>query len=368
MIRRRISTPVTVVLAVLFIALLPTGAGAWAEPGPIPADTDWLFEEDAPDPADRDPLEPMNRGIFTFNEFVYAWLLDPVATAYEFVVPDPGRRAVRRFFANLGEPVTFVNDLLQLEPKRAGKTGARFLINSTAGVVGIFDPAGAWGIDGHTSDFGETLGVYRVGSGPYLIIPVMGPSTLRDALGEIVDGVLRPDTWLLTPASQLIIVASGGIATYEGEREQIEALRATSVDFYAALRSAYLMDRDARIQARIRGDEDGSTSDAFEEASASGDDAAETETDLDEDAAESDDGEAGAESGIDGEKSEDGDDAAEAEGDPEEGAAGDRDGDAVPESGDDEEAESDDDVRRSGIGDLLLERGQQGLESVALHH
>jgi phospholipid-binding lipoprotein MlaA len=246
---------VVLVLALSLVALAPTGANAWAELGPIAADTDWLFEDHAPDPADRDPLEPLNRGVFGFNEVIYNWLVDPVATAYGWVMPDPGRRAVRRFFLNLSEPVTLVNDLLQLEPVRAGSSGARFLINSTAGVAGLFDPASAWGLEGHTSHFGETLAVYRVGSGPYLVIPVMGPSTARDAIGELVDGILRPDTWLLSPGPRLVMAAGGGFTSYEIERERLDALRATSVDFYAALRSAYLMDRDARIQAVLGSDD-----------------------------------------------------------------------------------------------------------------
>ncbi len=130
------------------MALSFTGATAWAELGPIPAETDWLFEDDAPDPADRDPLEPLNRGIFGFNEVVYTWVFDPVATAYQWVMPGPGRRAVRRFFSNLSEPVTLVNDLLRLQPVRAGSSGARFLINTTAGVGGLFDPGGGLGTRG----------------------------------------------------------------------------------------------------------------------------------------------------------------------------------------------------------------------------
>jgi phospholipid-binding lipoprotein MlaA len=235
-------------LAVGLVALPSTAVNAWEELGPIAADTDWLFENDAPDPADRDPLEPLNRGVFGFNEVVYGWVVDPFATAYEWVMPGPGRRAVRRFFSNLSEPVTLVNDLLQLEPVRAGSSGARFIINSTAGVAGFFDPAAAWGLEGHSSDFGETLGVYRVGSGPYLVIPLMGPSTVRDAVGEVVDGLIRPDTWLLTPGTRLVISASDGFTSYEIHRVRLDALRDTSVDFYAALRSAYLLDRDARIQ------------------------------------------------------------------------------------------------------------------------
>lgn len=250
----RSSMPLAWMLAVSIVALSASDAKAWMELGPIAADTDWMFEDDAPDPAERDPLESLNRGIFGCNEVVYAWVIDPFATAYEWVVPRPGRRAVRRFFANLSEPVTLVNDLLQLEPVRAGSTGARFLINSTVGVAGLFDPATTWGIERHASDFGGTLAVYRVASGPYIIIPVMGPSTVRDAIGGVVDGLIRPDTWLLTPGTRLVISASAGFTNYGPERERMEALRDTSVDFYAALRSAYLMDRDARIDALIASD------------------------------------------------------------------------------------------------------------------
>ena len=241
----------------LGLAALPfIGGTAWAELGPIPleAESDWLFEDDAPDPADRDPLEPFNRGVFGFNETVYGWVFDPVASAYQWVVPGPGRRAVRRFFSNLSEPVTLVNDLLRLRPIRAGSSGARFLINTTAGVGGLFDPAAAWGLEPHTSGFGETLAVYRVGSGPYLVVPLMGPSTARDAVGGLVDGILRPDTWLLAAGPRLVLAAGTGFTTYDMERERFNALRDTSVDFYAALRSAYLLDRDARIELLIASD------------------------------------------------------------------------------------------------------------------
>ena len=251
MVGRRPSIPVALMLAASLAALPSSAAHAWAALGPIPADTDWLFEEDAPDLADRDPLEPINRGVFGFNERFYAWVVDPVASAYQWAVPGSGRRALRRFFLNLSEPVTIVNDLLQLQPVRATSSGARFVINSTAGVAGFFDPATAWGIGAHTSHFGETLAIYRVGSGPYLVVPVMGPSTVRDAFGEIVDGLIRPDTWLLTPGTRLVISAGGGFISYEVHRERLDALRDTSVDFYVALRSAYLMDRDARIRALL---------------------------------------------------------------------------------------------------------------------
>jgi phospholipid-binding lipoprotein MlaA len=242
--------------AISLVAVFFASAPAWAELGPIPleAETDWLFEDDGPDPADRDPLEPLNRGIFGFNEAVYGWVFDPVAIAYQWVMPGPGRRALRRFFSNLGEPVTLVNDLLRFRPLQAGSSGARLVINTTAGVGGLFDPAAAWGLESHTSGFGETLAVYRVPSGPYLVMPIMGPSTARDAVGGLVDGIMRPDTWLLAAAPRLVMAAGSGFTTYDIERERLDALRTTSVDFYAALRSAYLLDRDARIEMLIAAD------------------------------------------------------------------------------------------------------------------
>ena len=251
---RRTFLALALTLAVSLVAMSFASATAWAELGPIPAETDWLFEDDGPDPSERDPLEPLNRGIFGFNEVVYAWVFNPVATAYQFVVPGPGRRAVRRFFSNLSEPVTIVNDLLRLQPVQAGSSGARFLINTTAGVGGLFDPAAAWGLEAHTSGFGETLAVYWLGSGPYLVMPLMGPSTARDAVGGLVDGILRPDTWLLAAGPRLVMAAGTGFTTYDMERERFNALRDTSVDFYAALRSAYLLDRDARIQLLVASD------------------------------------------------------------------------------------------------------------------
>jgi phospholipid-binding lipoprotein MlaA len=253
---RRTFTALALTFAISLVAVSFVSAPAWAELGPIPleSETDWLFEDDGPDPADRDPLESLNRGIFGFNEVVYGWVFDPVAIAYQWVVPGPGRRAVRRFFSNLGEPVTLVNDLLRVRPLQAGSSGARFLINTTAGVGGLFDPAAAWGLEPHTSGFGGTLAVYRVPSGPYLVMPIMGPSTARDAVGGLVDGIMRPDTWLLAATPRLVMAAGSGFSTYDMERERLDALRTTSVDFYAALRSAYLMDRDARIQLLIAAD------------------------------------------------------------------------------------------------------------------
>lgn len=224
----------------------PAGEKAWSD------DDDWLFD-DAPDPAERDDIEGSNRAIFAFNEAFYSYLADPAARGFAWLVPEPGRRALNHFFINLKTPALFVNDVLQLAPLDAGKTLSRFAINTTIGLAGFFDPATPLGIPVHDTDFGETLAVYGMPGGSYVVIPILGPSTARDTFGEIVDALLDPTVWFASPVQQVVLRTSGGISAYDVERERLDALRATSVDFYAAIRSAYLMDRDARVKARIAG-------------------------------------------------------------------------------------------------------------------
>jgi phospholipid-binding lipoprotein MlaA len=228
-----------------------------AEPAPADEETwsdddDWLFEA-GPDPAERDALEGSNRAIFGFNEGFYHYLADPITRGFEWLVPEPARRALHRVFLNLDHPAIFVNDVLQLAPLDATKTLSRFTLNSTVGVIGLFDVATKLGIEAHVTDFGETLAVYCTPGGSYVVIPILGPSTARDTFGEVVDAFLHPAVWFASPAQQVVLRTSGGISFYDVEKERLDALRATSVDFYAAIRSAYLMDRDARVRERIAG-------------------------------------------------------------------------------------------------------------------
>lgn len=235
----------------------PPASGAPAEPEAAGKqawddDEDWLFDEGA-DPAERDDIEGSNRAIFGFNEAFYRYLADPVQRGFEWLVPEPGRRAVHRFFLNLESAGLFVNDVLQLAPLDATKTLSRFAVNTTVGVAGFFDPATKLGIPAHDTDFGETLAVYGTPAGSYVVIPLLGPSTARDTFGELVDAMLHPTVWFASPVQQVMIRTTGGLSAYDIERERLDALRATSVDFYAAIRGAYLMDRDARVSARIAG-------------------------------------------------------------------------------------------------------------------
>jgi len=195
-----------------------------------------------------DPIEPLNRGVFAGNRVVDRVVLDPVTRLYGKVVPGPIKRAVSRVFDNLNQPVVIANDLLQLRPRRAGSATARFLLNSTFGFAGIFDPALEAGFPPHQADFGQTLGRYGVGPGLYLVLPLLGPSSARDAFGTLVDLALRPDTWLLPIPPRLLLGGTYGISEREQHLEALDALEDSSVDFYAAIRSAYWMSREAFVR------------------------------------------------------------------------------------------------------------------------
>ena len=217
----------------------PAGAAAAADP---------FFEDDFVEQHGSDPLEPMNRPIFAGNMELDRFFIDPVARAYGAITPVPVKRAVRSVFANLNSPVVLVNEMLQLRGRRAAKTFGRFALNSTLGIGGLFDPAAELGWTEHRADFGQTLGRFGVGPGFYLVLPLLGPSTARDALGAAVDLFLRLDTWLLPLQGQLFLGGGFGISERDNRREELRALREGSVDFYAAVRSAYLQTREARVR------------------------------------------------------------------------------------------------------------------------
>ena len=191
----------------------------------------------------RDPIEGFNRVVFAFNDGVDVFILRPTATVYGFVTPRIAKQAVQRFFLNLTGPVILVNDLLQAEINGAGVTTGRFLINTTIGVFGLLDVADFFGLEAHHADFGQTLHAYGLGPGPYLVLPLLGPSTARDAVGWSVDLLFDPLIYILDAGGKIAV--SAGAAVVERERLLIplEELREGSVDFYAALRSAYYQDR-----------------------------------------------------------------------------------------------------------------------------
>lgn len=196
----------------------------------------------------NDPYEPFNRAMLEFNLALDKAILKPVAYVYKEAVPDPLQINVTNFLANLRGPVIFANDLLQGEFERAGNTLLRFAMNSTIGILGINDFAGEAGIVGHTEDFGQTLATWDVDDGPYLVLPVFGPSNPRDGVGILADSLMDPFTWL-TPF-EFRIGRTVGTAVDRRARnyDQINDLEKNSLDFYAAIRSLYRQRRVDEIR------------------------------------------------------------------------------------------------------------------------
>jgi phospholipid-binding lipoprotein MlaA len=214
-----------------------------APDGDIPTD---ISMADAP----SDPLEPLNRVIFGLNEGVDFLILRPVNTVYRTLVPQPVRRGVANVVYNLASPVIFANDLLQGEGERAGHTASRFIINSTVGVAGFVDVAAKQGIPRHSEDFGQTLAVWGIGSGPYIVLPLIGPSTLRDTAAMAVDGTIDPMTWALMhekTAVRLIPTGTQVIVYHDEYLDDAQNLRRSSADFYASVRDIYGQRRQSEI-------------------------------------------------------------------------------------------------------------------------
>ena len=136
-----------------------------------------------------DPLEGFNRGAYRFNYYFDKYFFLPVVSGYEFILPDFVEDRVSNFFLNLGEITNLLNSVLQFKGKSTAKTTGRFVINTTIGIGGLFDPATSFGIHRVNEDFGQTLGFYRVGHGPYIVLPIFGPSNLRDTAGLVVDTI-----------------------------------------------------------------------------------------------------------------------------------------------------------------------------------
>ena len=197
-----------------------------------------------------DPLESLNRRTFSLNQTVDHWFLSPVTRAYGYVVPDRAKRSVRDFFANLESPAIFVNDVLQGEFGGAAKTVARFSVNTTLGLAGLFDPATSMGLEKHNADFGQTLARKGVGSGPFLIVPLLGPTNLRDGIGTLVDVAMQPTIYLLGPTPLFVATVQEGTEGFtlrEQHGEDMKRLEQASLDYYAALRSAYYQNRMATL-------------------------------------------------------------------------------------------------------------------------
>jgi len=199
----------------------------------------------------NDPYQDTNRAVFDFNNKVDDYVLAPTARAYVAVVPDPARQGVHNFLLNLDLPVTFANDLLQGEIDRAGDTLGRFTINSTLGIGGLLDPASDFGIPYHKEDFGQTLGTWGVGEGPYIVLPFLGPDPPRDATGQVVDIFLDPTTYI--PIREHFWWSAGRrtlaiIDVRSRNLDTVANIERGSVDYYASVRSLYRQLRNNEIR------------------------------------------------------------------------------------------------------------------------
>ncbi|MCU0554152.1 MAG: VacJ family lipoprotein [Syntrophales bacterium] len=199
-----------------------------------------------------DPWEPFNRAMFTFNDRLYFWVLKPVAEGYSAVVPEPARVSVGNFFSNLRAPIRFVNCVLQANLIGASTELFRFMLNSTIGLAGLFDPAGGEeiGLLRQDEDFGQTLGTYGVGQGFYIVWPFLGPSSPRDTLGMIGDYFSYPisyldpwEIWLGVRGYQMINDTSLQIGDYE-------AIKDAALDPYISIRNAYIQYRQKKVEER----------------------------------------------------------------------------------------------------------------------
>jgi phospholipid-binding lipoprotein MlaA len=200
-----------------------------------------------------DPLSGFNEPMFTFNLKLDDWVLRPVASGYSFIAPEPVREGVGRFFNNVRVIPRFANNLFQLKLAEAGTEVARFGINSTLGVAGFFDPADKWfGLEEHPNDFGLTIRYYNIPTGPYVMLPFFGPSTVGDTVGMVADGAMNPMDYLL-PTWITLVVNTGQRAVeavnYRSlHMNQFEEADRYAVDLYGAVQDAYLQTRDHEVK------------------------------------------------------------------------------------------------------------------------
>ena len=224
---------------------LPAPGGSDAE-----FDTFGEFDQDFVEAAVQvaDPLEPVNRAVFVFNDRLYFWVLKPLASGYNVILPEAARRGIRNFFSNLFTPIRFANCVLQGKGTAAAQEVARLITNTTIGVLGFWDPAlDLYGLKMSDEDLGQTLGAYGVGNGFYLMWPVLGPSSLRDTIGFFGDLYVNPLNYL-EPTS--LSISAGFYRRFNDLSLRIgdyEAVKQAAVDPYVAFRDGYVQYRRSLI-------------------------------------------------------------------------------------------------------------------------
>jgi phospholipid-binding lipoprotein MlaA len=242
--RRRVAPSVALLVA---CGLLTAGLAGCATPPPA-SDPEALADFQQT----NDPLEPTNRVFYKINNGIDTVVLKPAAQAYRYVLPEGVRTGIHNFLDNVGSPVRLTNDALEGKPRRAGDTAMRFLINSTAGVVGIFDVAKDLGYPGHDNDFALTLANWGVPEGPFLFLPILGPSSPRDAAGFGTDMAMDPFTWIGRGTTAFTIASwSRTVVSALDQRsaflDPIDQIKKTALDPYATFRSLYRQNRAGKL-------------------------------------------------------------------------------------------------------------------------
>ncbi len=235
------------VRSLLFILLI-SGAPLFAIEGEVGAEF-WEDEEAQLDV--YDPLEKVNRAVFAFNDFLYLHGIRQVVKGWRIVVPKFGRRAIGRFFNNLAFPIRFVNSTLQFKGRGAGRELLRFTVNSSFGLGGLADPALRWfHVSPSNEDFGQSLGKLRIGNGPYLMLPFLGPSNVRDFCGSFIDGPFDLKYYLL-PHNEDWRWGARGLSLINSTAEKaplLDSARKDALDLYAYIRDGYTQQRQYQVE------------------------------------------------------------------------------------------------------------------------
>lgn len=247
---------VLALLAVFPAAALATGTGTGKKNSAVTRNGNWEDEALAgpEETSIADPLEPLNRFFFQFNDRLYFWVLKPVASHYAKVVPADIRTTIVNFFNNLLEPMRMANCLLQGKPRRAGIDLSRFVINSTVGIAGLADPAkNEFGLQPRNTDMGLTFGHYGLGGGIYFVWPFMGPSNLRDSIGAVGDFFLEPLDYIVwNDLGAGVGLSAGDTVNRTSFRiGDYEAFKKAALDPYLAMRNAYQQYRRSMIEGKL---------------------------------------------------------------------------------------------------------------------
>jgi phospholipid-binding lipoprotein MlaA len=213
----------------------------------------------------NDPLEPMNRYFFEVNRGLDELVLKPAAAAYNAALPNPVQDSVRAFINNLRTPIVLANDLMQGEGDRAYITLSRFIVNTSIGLLGVFDVASEIGLEYHDEDFGQTMAVAGMGSGPYLMLPLLGPTNPRDLVGKVVDFAFDPLTYVGGTDTRIARTSADTVDYRHRNRKTIEALEEGSIDFYSTVRDASRQRRKDEIRNRRPQDDQTSPGVIFED-------------------------------------------------------------------------------------------------------